>query len=227
MAPSLAAPLQDSVWKSADVAEVDQFHADSSKHRPSTLVRAMYDDDGLYVRFEVADKYVRALSKSPQDLVSRDSCVECFIQPPEAGYFNFEINCGGTMLLYYIEDASRPVPANGAPFTRYTPLPSNHLRLVKIEHTLPKIVDPEIKTRVEWSLSFFAPWKLFQAYVPKFSLRTDVTWRGNFFKCGDQTSHPHWASWNPIGPVLRFHQPERFGAFEFVTDELSPRARRR
>ena len=31
--------------------------------------------------------------------------------------------------------------------------------------------------------------------------------RCHAFKCGDQTSHPHWASWAPIGEALNFHQP--------------------
>ena len=217
-APSVSGLIEDRAWQLADIARVDQFHPNSSNHRPQTLVQALYDSAGIYVRFQVADQYVRAVCKRPQEMVSRDSCVECFIQPPGAGYFNFEVNCGGTMLLYYIEDASRPIPPNGTPFTRFTPLPLNQIELVRVEHTLPKTIDPEITSRIDWSLGFFAPWELFQAYVPKSSLRRDVPWRGNFFKCGDHTSHPHWASWNPIGPVPRFHQPERFGTFEFEAD---------
>ena len=42
------------------------------------------------------------------------------------------------------------------------------------------------------------------------------TWRGNFYKCGDHTSHPHWASWSPIGEQLDFHQPEFFGELRFA-----------
>jgi hypothetical protein len=41
-------------------------------------------------------------------------------------------------------------------------------------------------------------------------------WRANAFKCGDQTSHPHWASWAPIGEALNFHQPGRFGWLELA-----------
>ncbi|MCD6337129.1 MAG: hypothetical protein J7M01_02720, partial [Candidatus Marinimicrobia bacterium] len=38
---------------------------------------------------------------------------------------------------------------------------------------------------------------------------------GNLYKCGDKTSHPHWASWSPIDK-LNFHQPKHFGEFVFV-----------
>jgi hypothetical protein len=41
-------------------------------------------------------------------------------------------------------------------------------------------------------------------------------WRVNAFKCGDETSHPHWASWAPIGEALNFHQPEYFGWLELA-----------
>ena len=44
-------------------------------------------------------------------------------------------------------------------------------------------------------------------------------WRGNAFKCADETSHPHWASWAPIGEALNFHAPGWFGDLDF---ELSP-----
>jgi len=41
-------------------------------------------------------------------------------------------------------------------------------------------------------------------------------WRANCFKCADETSHPHWASWAPIGEALNFHQPQYFGVFHFA-----------
>ena len=41
-------------------------------------------------------------------------------------------------------------------------------------------------------------------------------WRANLYKCGDQTSHPHWASWAPIGEALNFHQPGFFGGLDLA-----------
>ena len=35
-----------------------------------------------------------------------------------------------------------------------------------------------------------------------------------FFKCGDKTSHPHWASWNPVDE-LNFHLPRCFSEIIF------------
>ena len=39
-------------------------------------------------------------------------------------------------------------------------------------------------------------------------------WRANFYKCGDQTSHPHWAAWSPVDE-LNFHLPRCFGTIAF------------
>ena len=51
----------------------------------------------------------------------------------------------------------------------------------------------------------------------------DQTWRANFYKCGDATSHPHWASWNPIGEKLSFHKPEYFGEIVFADGSITSR----
>jgi hypothetical protein len=167
----------------------------------------------LYLQFQVADRYVRCVNTSFQSLVSHDSCVEFFVQPrPDAGYFNFEINCGGTMLVYYIED---PRPAENAFFRKFTVIPEEQGRLVRIAASMPHLVEPEIETAVNWSIECAIPVSFFEAYVGQVAGLSGQAWRGNFFKCADQTSHPHWASWNPIGEVLRFHQPAYFAPIHF------------
>jgi hypothetical protein len=40
------------------------------------------------------------------------------------------------------------------------------------------------------------------------------SWRGNFFKCAEEISHPHWASWSPVDE-LNFHLPRCFGTIHF------------
>ncbi|MBO4512195.1 MAG: hypothetical protein J5746_05485, partial [Victivallales bacterium] len=36
-------------------------------------------------------------------------------------------------------------------------------------------------------------------------------WTANFYKCADQTSHPHWITWAPL-TVTNYHQPNQFQA---------------
>jgi hypothetical protein len=38
----------------------------------------------------------------------------------------------------------------------------------------------------------------------------------NFYKCADQTSHPHWLTWASVDyPQPKFHLPEFFGRLVF------------
>ncbi len=127
------------------------------------------------------------------------------------GYFNFEINCCGTMLLYYVEDPRRT--ANG--FEKYEPIKEELISRMTILHSIPGKVEVEIETPLEWYLEYNIPFSVFEVYLGPLDREVGVTWKGNFYKCGDQTSHPHWASWTPIGNDLNFHQPDSFGILEF------------
>ena len=213
MAPGPQDQWTSQRWSAANTLEVNQFHPRSSDHRPITHAKALHDGERLYVLFRVQDRYVRCVRTTYQSLVSRDSCVEFFLQPdPQRGYFNFELNCGGTMLLYYIEDPTR---TETSPFRKYTPVPHDLAATVQIWHSLPARIEAELTDDVDWSLGCAVPFSLFEPYVGASRARPAHQWRGNFFKCGDETSQPHWASWSPIGEILRFHQPDRFGAISF------------
>lgn len=215
IAPGASDTWDGACWSPANVLEVNQFHPRSSSHRPRTRARLLYDDDALHVLFHVQDRYVRCVHLNFQDYVSRDSCVEFFLQPEgHASYLNFEINCGGTMLLYCIEDPTR---GEGAPFRKFMPLTARQASAVRLWHSLPSRVEPEITDPVEWTLGCSVPFTLFEPFFGPVQPVAGRAWRGNLFKCGDQTSHPHWASWAPIGDVLRFHQPERFAPLRFAT----------
>ena len=39
-----------------------------------------------------------------------------------------------------------------------------------------------------------------------------IHFRGNCYKCGDRTEHPHFLAWNPVHtPTPDFHRPEFLG----------------
>lgn len=202
------------MWDTAQVATVASFHPASTEHRPKTTARVLFDQRAIHVRFDVDDCFVRSVRTRHQTRVSKDSCVEFFVQPfGSKGYFNFEVNAGGTMLVYFIEDPTRG--PGGAMFSKYVELPIALVESVPIYHSLPDQVDPERTVPTPWSVAFSIPKSLIERYVPDAWSRRHLPWRCNFHKCGDETSHPHWASWADIGQTLRFHQPDRFGQLEF------------
>jgi hypothetical protein len=191
---------------------IEHFHAASSNHRPQARFLVEYEDAGLYVSFRVSDRYVICRNTEPQSPVCKDSCVEAFLQPkPDAGYLNFEVNCGGTMLLYYVTDATKfRTPVKG-----FKPVAAELLAKVRIEHSMPRQILDEIGTPVEWSVDYFVPNEVFEAHVGALGPPGVRMWRGNFFKCADSSSHPHWGSWSPIGQALNFHVPEYFAPIHF------------
>jgi hypothetical protein len=226
--PSFQEQWNSRVWQKAETLQVAHFHPQSSSHRPKTQAKLLYDDEGIYVIFRVEDRYVKAVHENYQDPVCQDSCVEFFVMPcgfvnytslssvtspceNYQGYFNFEVNCIGTMLLYYIEDHRRTPDG----FAKYDPVQEILANRITVFHSLSGPIEEEITTPVDWVVGYQIPFSIFESYLGPLDIRQGRGWRVNFYKCGDRTSHPHWASWKPIGEELNFHQPARFGALEF------------
>ncbi len=213
-APSLAGRWNEPAWRGVPALALRYFLSQSRSRHPRVRVKAVYRDEGLFLLFRVQDRWVRSVRRHYQDNVCRDSCVEFFVAPrPGQGYFNFEINAGGTLLLHY--QAPRP-RRRGAPATyRRVRVPWALGRRVRIFHSLPRTVDPERAAAVEWRIECRIPWQIFEAYVGRLGALAGQTWHANFYKCGDATSHPHWASWAPMGPQLSFHLPRYFAPIRF------------
>ena len=208
--PSLKGSWNEPPWHPANVITLNNFLAASKSHHPRTEAKVVYQDEGLFVFFRVFDKHIRCVQTNYQDNVCTDSCVEFFVEPRAgAGYFNFEINCGGTLLLYY---CTRPDPSVKQV---YNPVPWELGRQVIIYHSLPKVVDPEIEVDTEWRIEYFIPFTLFERYFGPLGPMPGQVWRANFYKCADQTSHPHWITWAPLGTEFNFHVPQYFAPIRF------------
>jgi hypothetical protein len=210
--PCLTGDWDHDVWAQSETISIGHFRPESSEHHPKTEAKILYDNTGIHLIFRVEDAYVRSVQTALNSPVCRDSCVEFFIQPrQDRGYLNFEINCGGTLLASYIEDWTRTETG----FGKCSLLPKEDADTAAIFHSMPKTVNPEISDPTVWINQIFIPFDLLAQYVGELSPLATATWRGNLYKCGDDTSHPHWAAWSPVRD-LNFHDPESFGTFEFA-----------
>lgn len=196
-------------WQDVTPLVINQHMGDAPAHRPEVLARLAWDDDALYIIYQVKDRYVRAVAEKYQDSVCKDSCVEFFFTPGldlGLSYFNVEINCGGTMLLWW-----HPEDGDGLPVA------DEDCDTVMMGHSLPKIVNPEIEEPTTWTLEYRLPFDLIKKYCPDASKpASGGAWKANLYKCGDATSHPHWLTWSYVNhPTPRFHMPEYFGRLQF------------
>ena len=178
MEDGLDQPVSDVQWASAPRVGVDQFHPQSSEHRPRTVVRIMHHQRAIRLRYTVADRFVVSRETENQRQVCEDSCVEFFLQPgPDAGYFNFEFNCCGTMLSHYIEDCRR-TPTG---FVRHRPLSNADLAHVGVRPSLPRTVWPECPYPITWQLDVLIRLEAIEPHVGAIGSLSGRAFAANFF----------------------------------------------
>jgi len=196
-------------WAKSREMKITNIMGPKQDFMPDVRARMMYDDQYVYVIFRVKDHYVRSVATEINGRIWEDSCVEFFFSPDVSNpmaYFNLEINAGGVPLFHF-KDPAKP----GAP------LPSvEDIRRIQIVSTQPGTVDPEIKVPTTWSLEYRIPVDMLERYAGVRRPAPGVEWNGNFYKCADKTSNPHWLTWSVVDhPTPNFHLPQFFGRLRF------------
>lgn len=211
--PELMGRHDGPVWRRADELRIASFHPRGSNHRPRASARLLHDGGWFFVLFRVEDdRFVRAAHTSYDSDTYKDSCVEVFVQPAgRSGYFALEVNCAGAFSLRYIEDPTRTADR----FARWTRVEWEDARRIEVATSMPYRIDPELAGPVTWWVELAWPVAVMAPYCGAVGNLGGQRWRGNAFKCADETSHPHWASWAPIGEKLDFHAPQYFGSLLF------------
>jgi hypothetical protein len=207
--PEINAIWEKAPWTGIKPLQLSHYMGEEPEHFPFTEAKIAYDNLAIYVIFRVKDKYVKSIHTEHQDPVYTDSCVEFFFSPEEnssKGYFNLEMNCGGTMLFHHQTE----------PRNNQTPIADEDIEFVEVAHSLPELVDPEIQEETTWCVEYRIPYSVLGKYWDFPTPESGVLWRANLYKCADNTSHPHWLTWAPIDlPGPDFHQPDFFGFLEF------------
>jgi hypothetical protein len=209
---TLDADWLNPVWRGVEPITLELYMGQEPSHRPLTQVKLGWDKDNVYVIFRVEDRFVRAVADRHQEMVCLDSCVEFFFTPGNAvsnGYFNLEVNCIGTILMYHQAARGQNVRAVAA----------EDLNAIRIATSLPQgqCIDPELARTTVWTVAYALPWRMLAQYAPVSAPAAGTNWRVNFYKCADKTSQPHWLTWSKIPlPKPDFHQPTYFGTLTFA-----------
>jgi len=211
----LTQPVEiDSNWKKSAWNEIPALHlnnhmGDEPEFRPDVKARVAYDEDAIYVIFHVDDKFVRCVVDEYQGPVYTDSCVEFFFVPGNdisKGYFNLEVNCGGTALFAFQKERG----------VERVNIPESVFEKITLAHSMPHIVEPEITEPVTWTIEYRIPFEILNEFTDVTRPAPGVEWKANFYKIADETSNPHWLTWSFVNhPEPDFHRPEYFGSLFF------------
>lgn len=194
--------------KACDVLEVDAPKysidcvnwKDRFPYHPITAFSIAHTTKRLYIDFFVRCNYLRAVNYRNNSNVCEDSCVEFFMQIPGVDeYWNFEMNCIGTINASHRKDRAHPIR-----------LTDSEIRRIGIYASCGCSPFKELEGLFMWNLAVSVPFDLV-GLLEQFPTKIF----GNFYKCASATSMPHYLSWAPIKTEApNFHCPEYFGLIE-------------
>lgn len=177
---------------------------DEFPYLPEVSVQIGFNEDELFLQYKVTEQSVKAEITQPNGRVWTDSCVEFFLSPEgNDWYYNIEMTCIGTALLGYRKKGE--TPEHGTP---------ELISKIRRISTLGNLPFAERKEQTSWQVTKAIPWEIF--FKHEIKPVSGKKMRGNFYKCGDELSVPHFVSWTKIkAEKPAFHMPEFFGGLEF------------
>ncbi|HTE23953.1 carbohydrate-binding family 9-like protein [Flavitalea sp.] len=184
-----------------DKNEINNLPWPSYPCKPSASFTIAYGPDCIFLKYFITEKQIRAVNDEPNSPVWQDTCVEFFVSFNDGKqYYNFEINCIGTILAAY-----------GPDLEHRDFLPEKTIATVKTYTIIDKLSEPPV---IHWDLIAVIP---FTAFVhDNINSLQGVSARANFYKCGDKLKDPHYLAWNDIKAAKPdFHLPAFFGTLHF------------
>lgn len=215
-APKLKGPIHldgkwnKQPWKSVKPLRLTHYMGQIPAFQPKVQAKMMYDDTNLYIIFKVKDRYIKSTIQEFNGPVSRDACVEFFFSPNQKvpnGYFNIEINAGGTPLAGYHIFKQQ----TGGLFSH------EDLRRIEIFHSLPRLIEKEITKPTTWTVEYKIPFSVLKKYAALQVPQPGDIWKANFYKIASEGSNPHYLTWSFVDYFKpSFHQPQFFGTIVFT-----------
>ena len=169
-------------------------------YKPKISFAMAYDSHHLFLKYYITEKNACAVTSQINGPVWEDSCCEFFCSFDDSEtYYNIETNCIATILAGWHPNKESSVL-----------LPESKIQTIKAVSSLGNS-PMSVKGIIKWELTLIIPASVFIGH-PKLKFVKGMSFRANFYKCGDKTEIPHFLSWNPIKTLKPdFHQPEYFG----------------
>lgn len=181
-------------WDKADTGTLTQCIWEGYHPAPNMNFKMLYSSEGISVLMHTDERNLRVVAKETTDPVFEDSCMEFFFKPDihDKRYINFEVNPAGVMHV-------------GIGTDRYDRI------LINDDRDMLSIVSDAREG--DWTLKFYIP----NAFMLKHFKNISPVCRANFYKCGSETDHVHFASWAPVETEEPdFHVPDFFDKIRFM-----------
>lgn len=191
------------VWNNIPVAAIENCLWEKNGYSPRTEAKAFYTEEALHIILKSYEKEIKAVYENMNDSVCKDSCLEFFINPaPEVSnkFLNFEFNPLGTLLLGLGKDRHK---REDLCFDYRKKL---NVKTLVNKNNLKEYSGPA------WFVEFTIPFEFLREIYGPVEFKSGKVMKGNFYKCGDDTTYPHYLTWsNILSDVPDFHTPEFFG----------------
>jgi len=185
------------------VQKVNKLNWPDFPYAPQVSFRIAHTGTEIWLHYEVNEKFIRAMETETNGDVYKDSTVEFFISFGGTHYYNFEFSCIGTIHL-----------AHGAGRGNRRHVDPAIAEKILVKSSLGKKPFEEKSGDFSWDMFIKIPITCF-AY-DKIKSFSGLKAKGNFYKCGDETTVPHFVTWNPVETETPdYHRPEFFGELEF------------
>lgn len=171
--------------------------------KPQVTFSIAHDGNNILLQYRVHEDEILAAVTEDNGEVWTDSCVEFFLSFDGTHYYNTEVTCIGKALLGYREAGKHAEHGS-----------SEIMKSIKRLPSLGTENRPKEKGDFQWILTLVIPRTAY--WKDEIQSFDNMKATGNFYKCGDNLSTPHFVSWTSIDtPNPSFHQPAFFGELEF------------
>lgn len=196
--------LREDAWSSASRTEAFVDTMDGTAAAPRTTARVTWDDDALYVGFEVEDTFLRCTFEAHDDHLWEQDVVELMIDPDGDGLRYAELQVSPTNLVFDTWFDTRRMPQ---PFG-HIGWSSSLRSAVSLEGTVNDDHDDR-----GWTAEIAIPWSALAALGAE-RPSAGAEWRVAMYVLDALPNGQGGVGWSP--PLVGdFHVPDRFGRVLF------------
>ncbi|MDF2670126.1 MAG: hypothetical protein K0R67_2432 [Paenibacillus sp.] len=200
----LTLPLTPSLWDTAQDVELREV-VTGDKPKLATVVRAAWNNWGVYYRFVCEDDYILSTMTERDDPIYDEDVVEVFMSPDGelSRYFEFEFSPANVLFDAAIVNDLSDATGN-----------TLHVDTAWDSEELTAWVDVDLPNRrVVYEIAIPAADLLNGREIQK-----GDEWKTNLYRidrsANNDEQEDEYTAWSPTGQ-LRFHIPQRFGTFVF------------